>query len=62
MMRYDEEFAVYNPPPCSLVVRVVVENDEACTNMGEKFGCSLTEAKEFISQAQSMGLKVVGAR
>ena len=45
-----------------LVIRLAVENKDATKPFGDKFGCSLTGAKELLNQAQSMGLIVVGVR
>ena len=41
---------------------MVVKNDEAARPMEKKFGCSLTEAKQLLAQAKSMGLMVTGVR
>ena len=46
----------------SLVIRIAVENENAASPLGEKFGCSLVDAKDLLNQALTMGLNVVGVR
>lgn len=41
---------------------MVVENKEAASPLGDKFGCSLDDAKDLLDQARSMGLNVMGVR
>ena len=45
---------------CRLVLRIVSDDPNAITPLGNKFGRSVADGKLLLSTAKSLGLKVVG--
>ena len=44
----------------SLVIRLMVSEDDGSFNLNAKFGCSLVDAKLFLDLAKCLGLNMVG--
>lgn len=49
-----------NYPGAELVMRIKTDDSHSVLRFSTKFGCSVSQAKEFLSLAKELGLKIVG--